>query len=130
MCTRTTVRAAQCTSVCSELLSWGSPWSSSAGTKDVSSFESSLAFKAAFLHESCFGFDSKNFTQNTTFHSALPHIFAGGAGDMLEDETCLWGCTCLHPLCMSCLFHQQYSSWPSPVCFPQGFLEMVNALLD
>lgn len=96
----------------------------------MSSFESSLAFKAAFLHESCFGFDSKNFTQNTTFHSALPHIFAGGAGGVLEDETCLWSCTRLHPLCMSCLFHQPYSLWPSPVCFSQGFLEMVNVLLD
>lgn len=37
----------------------GSPWSSSAGTKDVSSFELSLTFNSAFLHESCFGLHSK-----------------------------------------------------------------------
>lgn len=42
----------------------------------MSTFESSRTSKAAFLHESCFSFDYKNFTQNTTFHSPLKQVFA------------------------------------------------------
>lgn len=53
----------------------GSPWSSSAGTKDVSSFELSLTFNSDFLHESCFGLDSKTLHRILHFKAC----FARGA---------------------------------------------------
>lgn len=99
----------------------GSPWSSSAGTKDVSFFELSLTFKSAFLHESCFGLDSKTLHRMQHFTVLCYRVVPGDQWGGRGDESCLWGCACLSPqVCLP--FSSALSSVPLPSLLLLGIL--------